>query len=457
VGTQKKELIDLLDQHVEKRMNAIVFQIRPGCDALYPSPFEPWSHWLSGTQGIPPDPYYDPLQMMVEECRKRNLELHAWFNPYRAVVNFEENSIASSHIAAQHPEWILTYGSNRYLNPGLQEVRDYVSNVVADVVRRYDIDAVHMDDYFYPYKIKDQEFPDELTFQEFPRGFEPDRKEDWRRDNVDLIIRQLQDTIRAIKPWVQFGISPFGVWRNKSRDPKGSETASSQTNYDDLYADILLWLREGWIDYVVPQAYWHIGFQIADHQKIAEWWDTNSYDRVLYIGNGVHRLNKKSDTPEWRSSKEIIRQIELDRALPHVSGNFYFNSKAFQRDPVNINRTLQKRIYPYPALIPVNPHLPAIIPDPPSGLQVEEKGKHILLSWNAGSTSHTSYFVIYSFKKGDPQDLDDPRNIYLISSRNKLMLKKRSALFRHARFFRITAVSRTHHESDPSTDIQIKY
>jgi uncharacterized lipoprotein YddW (UPF0748 family) len=314
-----------------------------------------------------------------------------------------------------------------------------------------------MDDYFYPYKIKDQEFPDEATFRKYARGFQPDEKEDWRRNNVDLIIQQLQDTIKAIKPWVQFGISPFGVWRNKGKDPMGSETASSQTNYDDLYADILLWLREAWIDYVVPQAYWHIGFDIADHQKIAEWWDTNSYDRVLYIGNGAHRLNRKSETREWRSPKEIIRQIDLDRSLPNVSGNFYFNSRAFQRNPVNINRTMQKKIYPYPALIPVNPSMPEIRPEPPSDLVVQEKGKHILLTWNAGSVHTTRYFVVYSFGKRDFQDTENPRHIYLTTTKNKLLLNKRFALFRNTRIFRITAVSRSHHESSPTEGVEIRY
>ncbi len=452
VRQQKNEITALLDQHKANGMNAIVFQVRPGCDALYASALEPWSRWLTGIQGEAPEPLYDPLQMFVDECRKRNMELHAWFNPYRAVVNFAENPIDSNHVASRHPEWILTYGDNRYLNPGLQEVRDYVCNVVADVVRRYDIAAVHMDDYFYPYKIEGQEFPDEEAFLNFPDGFLPEQKEDWRRHNVDLIIKQLQDTIKSIKPCVQLGISPFGVWRNKDKDPAGSETASKQTNYDDLYADILLWLKEGWIDYVVPQAYWHIGFEIADHQKIAEWWDSNSFNRNLYIGNGVHRFDRKSKTKQWRSSKELVKQLELDRNLKNVSGNFYFNSRAFQRNPVKLNKAIQKKIYPYPALIPVNPALPVIRPEPPVNLQFTPEGKEIKITWDPGS-ANTWYYVVYCFRKKDEIDLSDPTKILSITMEPGISVSKKD--YRNKNKFLITAVSRTHHESKASVEIMI--
>ena len=294
VADQQKELIDLIDLHKENGMNVIVFQVRPACDAMYQSTYEPWAQWLTGIQGKTPEPFYDPLEYIIEECHKRNMELHAWFNPYRAVSDYETFLLDSSHIAIQHPEMIIAYGKNKYLNPGLPETRDYVTKIVADVVSGYDIDAVHMDDYFYPYKIAGLELPDEDTFRKYSRGFAESKKEDWRRDNVDLVIKMLQDTIKSIKPWVKFGISPFGVWRNSNVDPKGSDTKAGQTNYDDLYADILKWLKKGWIDYVTPQAYWHIGFEIADHKIIAEWWNGNSFNRNLYIGHGIHRLDKKS-------------------------------------------------------------------------------------------------------------------------------------------------------------------
>ena len=458
VGEQKDELINLLNVHRQNGMNVIVFQVRPACDALYESSYEPWTQWITGRQGKAPDPYYDPLEMIIEECHKRNMELHAWFNPYRAVTGYESFVLDSTHIALRHPEMIISYGKNKYLNPGLPETRDYVTKVVADVVAMYDIDAVHMDDYFYPYKLPGIDVPDEGAFQKYPRGFKKEEKEDWRRDNVDLVIKELQDTIKSIKPWVKFGISPFGVWRNKGTDPLGSDTQSKQTNYDDLYADILKWLRLGWIDYVTPQAYWHIGFEIADHQKIAEWWDTNSFNRNLYIGHGVHRLNKKSKNKEWRSSKEIIKQIELSRSLPNVSGNFYFSSKVFIKNPVKINQTLRKKIYPYPALIPVNYTIGGKPPPSPVNIRVKSTRDSVSISWNQNKSAENGcYYVVYRYKDKKTKNMDDPSNIFSITRNNQLLMKKRWFLSRRTYNFTITSVSRSHHESEPGELMEVRY
>ncbi len=456
VEEQKRELIEMLDRHKKNGMNAIVYQVRPACDAMYDSKLEPWAKWITGMQGKAPDPYYDPLEMMVEECHKRNMELHAWFNPYRAVSNYENFKLDSSHIAITHPEMIIAYGKNKHLDPGLPETRDYVSSVVADVVRRYDIDAVHMDDYFYPYKIEGEEFADHETFMKYPLNFSHEAIDDWRRNNVDLAIQQIQDSIKALKPWVQFGISPFGVWRNRSMDPKGSDTQSNQTNYDDLYADILKWLKNGWIDYVTPQAYWYIGFEIADHQKIAEWWDTNSYGRNLYIGHGVHRLDKDSKYKEWQSSKEIIRQLKLSRSLSNVSGNFYFSSKVFMKDPVEINKTLQESIYPYPALIPINPAIPGNKPEPPFKLEVLTDLDIYKLKWEHNAEPGT-YYVVYRFKRRIKGKMDDPANILIITNDKMCELPKNHFPRRRKYKYVITALGRTHHESDLSEIITLKY
>jgi uncharacterized lipoprotein YddW (UPF0748 family) len=195
-----------------------------------------------GTQGLPPSPFYDPLAFMINETHKRGMEFHAWINPYRAVFNINKSSVAPSHISKLHPEWFLTYGDKKYFNPGLPQVWQHTNRIVRDLVSRYDIDAIHMDDYFYPYRIAGKEFPDEKTYQQNKRGLS---KEDWRRSNCDTIVKQLYASIHQTKPGVQFGISPFGIWRNKSKDPRGSNTKGGQTNYDDLYADILLWLEKG--------------------------------------------------------------------------------------------------------------------------------------------------------------------------------------------------------------------
>ena len=247
--SQKLDFIRQLDMHKQNGMNAVIVQVRPSADAFYPSALEPWSEWLTGKQGRSPSPYYDPLQFMIEETHKRGMEFHAWLNPYRANYDVRSASIASNHITKIHPEWFLTYGGKKYFDPGNKEAQQHVINVVKDIVKRYNVDAIHMDDYFYPYRIPNKEFPDNASYKKSGTSLS---KGDWRRSNVDSIIKALNAVIKAEKPYCKFGISPFGVWRNKEADPDGSNTQAGQTNYDDLYADILLWLKQGWVDYVAP-------------------------------------------------------------------------------------------------------------------------------------------------------------------------------------------------------------
>jgi len=247
---QKKEVIDILNMHAKNGMNAIIMQIRPTADAFYPSELEPWSRYLSGTPGKAPSPYYDPLQFWIDECHHRNMEFHAWLNPFRVSQNAGE-PLAANHIAFKHPDWIINYGGKLYFDPGLPQTREFVVKVVNDIVSRYDVDAIHFDDYFYPYPLKD-EFPDDQSFAQYNRGYSPEQKTAWRRDNVDMVIQMLSLNIKQTKPWVKFGISPFGVWRNKADDPEGSETTAGTTNYDHLHADILKWQKNGWFDFSLP-------------------------------------------------------------------------------------------------------------------------------------------------------------------------------------------------------------
>jgi uncharacterized lipoprotein YddW (UPF0748 family) len=252
---QKAEFISLLEMHKRNGMNAVIVQIRPATDAFYPSQYEPWSEWLTGKQGKPPVPYYDPLKFMITETHKRGMEFHAWMNPYRAEFRIGKSSISPTHITKLHPEWFIDYGGTKYFDPGNKDAQKFVANVVRDVVHRYNIDAIHFDDYFYPYRIAGKEFGDDASFKKYGNGME---KETWRRSNVDSIICMLSKVIKQENKYCQFGISPFGVWRNIDKDPEGSNTKAGQTNYDDLYADILLWLKMKWIDYVVPQLYWNL-------------------------------------------------------------------------------------------------------------------------------------------------------------------------------------------------------
>lgn len=352
--TQKAEYIRQLDMHARNGMNAIVAQVRPAADAFYPSPYEPWSQWLTGTQGKLPSPYYDPLQFMVAEAHQRGFEFHAWCNPYRANFSIANASISPAHITKLYPEWFLSYGGTLYFDPGNKDAQKWVVNVIKDIVHRYDIDAIHMDDYFYPYRIAGKEFPDTASYRKYGNGMS---KEAWRRANVDSIIVALSHVIKEEKPWVKFGISPFGVWRNQKDDPEGSATKAGVTNYDDLYADILLWAEEGWIDYIAPQLYWEIGFQKADFTVLVDWWSKHAYGRHLYIGQGIYRaLEKKSLA--WRDKTQLPRQIELLRSYPAIQGSIYFSSKTFYSNPNGWNDSLQNKYYKTPAVIPPMPWLP---------------------------------------------------------------------------------------------------
>lgn len=346
VDSQKAEFIRLLDLHKSNGMNAVIMQVRPATDAFYPSPYEPWSEWLSGVQGKPPSPYYDPLEFMITETHKRGMEFHAWCNPYRADFNIGKASIAPSHITHIHPEWFVDYGGKKYFDPGNKAAQAFVVEVIRDMTERYNVDAVHFDDYFYPYRIANVEFPDVANYQQYSNGLS---KDDWRRSNVDSIIVALSRTIKQTKPGVKFGISPFGVWRNNNKDPMGSATNAGQTNYDDLYADILLWLRMGWIDYVAPQLYWEFGHKAAPYEVLINWWSKHTYGKHCYIGLGIYRAGSNE---AWKDSTLIPRQIELLRNTPNIQGMIFFSSKTFNKNPNGWNDSLRLNYFKEPAAIP---------------------------------------------------------------------------------------------------------
>ena len=267
-GEQKDELIKMLDAHQRAGINAIMLQIRPAADALYLKSREPWSKWLTGKQGVAPGPSYDPLEFAITEAHKRGMELHAWFNPYRASTDNKFAALSPQHITKIKPKWFFTYGGIKLFNPGIPEVRDYIVSVFLDVVDNYDIDGVHLDDYFYPYQITGQHINDLLTFQKYGTGF--DNIKDWRRNNVDLLIKTLSDSIHKHKPYVKFGISPFGVWANKYQNPEGSETHGG-SSFFELFADSRKWVKEGWVDYINPQIYWPIDDANCPFNKLMDW------------------------------------------------------------------------------------------------------------------------------------------------------------------------------------------
>lgn len=344
---QKMQFIRLLDMHKMNGMNAVVVQVRPATDALYPSAFEPWSQWLTGRQGKPPVPYYDPLAFMITETHKRGMEFHAWLNPYRAVFKIGSSSISPIHITNIHRDWFLDYGDKRYFDPGNKNAQVYVRDVVKDIVSRYPVDAIHFDDYFYPYRIAGKEFPDSLTYQKYNKGLSRDA---WRRSNVDSIIVMLNRTIKSVNKKCQFGISPFGVWRNADKDPEGSATKAGQTNYDDLYADILLWLKKDWIDYVAPQLYWEFGHKAAPYEVLIDWWSKHTFGKNCYIGLGIYRAGSND---AWKDSTQLTRQIALLRAKSTITGMIFFSSKTFTKNPNGWNDSLRLNYFKNPALTPL--------------------------------------------------------------------------------------------------------
>jgi uncharacterized lipoprotein YddW (UPF0748 family) len=444
---QKAEMIALLNHVKEYNMNAVVLQIRPASDAFYNSGIEPWSQWLTGKQGVAPDPWYDPLQFTIEECRKRGIDIHVWLNPYRAVHNIEKAKLSPNHIAIKHPEWLVTYGNQQFLDPGIPAVRDYLTKVVGDLVRRYDIDAIHFDDYFYPYKIAGIDFPDNDSFKKFGNNSNGQSKDDWRRNNVDQVIKQLHDTIKSVKPYVEFGIAPFGVWRNKKDDPNGSDTRAGSPCYDDLYADVLKWQNEKWIDYISPQLYWYIGKEVADYAILAKWWAEHSYGCQLYIGHALYTIDPQSKDQAWRTSDEIIKQLNLNKTIPGIRGSMFYSAKFLGKNPLSLKEKLLQGHFAYPALTPENPLIEPIQPVEPANAILQKEGGNVVLSWDKGENNRM--FVVYQFKKFQLKKIKRPDKIIYVTSYQKLLLNATDG-YKPAKYrYFVTSISPTHKESKP--------
>lgn len=456
---QREELRKMLDEFQRLNINAIVMQIRPTADSFYPSALEPWSHWLTGKQGVRPKDYYDPLQFIIDEAHKRFIDVHVWLNPYRVTNSDDLKVLSPDHIYYKKPELFVKYGGKYYFDPGRDETRAFLNRVVQDVVERYDVDAIHFDDYFYPYKVNGEEFPDNESFAKYPRGFAPNQKADWRRNNVDMVIAELQNTIKSAKPWVEFGISPFGVWRNNNVDPRGSATRAGVQNYDDLYADILKWLREGTIDYVTPQLYWEIGKKVADYSILVKWWSENSYGKNLYIGLYASQLGQKNAPAEWRKGNELMRQMKLNQKYPQVDGVMFFSAKAIMGNYQGIADSLSKSNYKYPALIPINRNIKGEASAQPQNIRVVRDHNEAYLLWDVVDEEggcEVAYYVVYAFKGKKVGDLNNPSNILTLTTENCVDLRQFESRFKGYYTFVVTAFNRFKHESLPTHGITRK-
>lgn len=440
----KQNLIGQLNSLQKAGINAIIFQVRPEADALYASRLEPWSRFLTGVQGKAPEPYWDPMQFMIDECHKRGMEFHAWINPYRTKTTLK-SELAPNHVYNIHPEWFVTYGDQSYFDPALPESRRHICMVVSDIVSRYDVDAIHMDDYFYPYPIKGKDFPDDASFARFGGGFS--NKGDWRRSNVNVLIKKLHETIREIKPWVKFGVSPFGIYRNESSDPLGSKTKGLQ-NYDDLYADVLLWAREGWIDYNIPQIYWHIGHPVADYETLVKWWARNTENRPLFIGQSVMNTVQNAD-PKNPSINQLPRKMALQRAYQTIGGSCQWPASAVVENAGKYRDALIAEYHKYPALPPVFDFMDNEAPAKVRKMKPVWTEDGYILFWTAPKykeeMNRAVQYVVYCFNDKEKVNIDDPSHIVAITRDNfyKLPYEDGKTKYRYV----VTALDRLHNES----------
>lgn len=440
----KQNLIGQLNSLQKAGINAIIFQVRPEADALYASRLEPWSRFLTGVQGKAPEPYWNPMQFMIDECHKRGMEFHAWINPYRTKTTLK-SELAPNHVYNIHPEWFVTYGDQLYFDPALPESRRHICMVVSDIVSRYDVDAIHMDDYFYPYPIKGKDFPDDASFARFGGGFS--NKGDWRRSNVNVLIKKLHETIREIKPWVKFGVSPFGIYRNESSDPLGSKTKGLQ-NYDDLYADVLLWAREGWIDYNIPQIYWHIGHPVADYETLVKWWARNTENRPLFIGQSVMNTVQNAD-PKNPSINQLPRKMALQRAYQTIGGSCQWPASAVVENAGKYRDALIAEYHKYPALPPVFDFMDNEAPAKVRKMKPVWTEDGYILFWTAPKykeeMNRAVQYVVYCFNDKEKVNIDDPSHIVAITRDNfyKLPYEDGKTKYRYV----VTALDRLHNES----------
>ncbi|MET0518919.1 MAG: family 10 glycosylhydrolase [Burkholderiaceae bacterium] len=372
---QQAEMRALLDRAAELKLNAIILQVRTGADALYPSALEPWSEYLTGTQGQAPEPFYDPLALWIAEAHRRGLELHAWFNPFRARQSSARSALAASHLGRSHPEWVKSYGDQLWIDPGEEGAAEHTLAVFKDVLQRYEVDGIHIDDYFYPYPVArpgsdptaklELDFPDEPSWTRYTQSGGRLGRNEWRRQNVDQLISRIHQTVQQTKPWVRFGISPFGLGKPALR-PEG---IAGFSQYDKLYADVERWLAEGWLDYLVPQLYWPMAQQAQAFGPLLDYWRAqNPRGRHVWPGLFTSRVLPAGDKGESWPVAEILGQIRLQRERAPATGHVHFSMIALAQNRRGLADELKAGPYASPALVPATPWLEA---DAPAAAQPE--------------------------------------------------------------------------------------
>lgn len=441
---QAKEYIrQQLDRLLDAGCNAVIFQVRPTADALYKSDLEPWSAWLTGKRGKAPSPMWDPMEYALEEAHKRGMEFHAWLNPYR-VTSTAKETLPANHISNMEPQRFFRYNGQVLFDPAYQENRDFICKVVDDIVTRYDVDAIHIDDYFYPYPAAGKAIPDDASFLKYGVGR---NKGDWRRHNVDLLIEQLNKTIKDRKPWVRFGVSPFGIWRNKRNDPRGSESTGLQ-NYDDLYADVLLWAKNGWIDYLAPQLYWNLDTKAAPSRKLVKWWNDNAGDVDIYVGQDVKRTMDLAD-PGNNDRNELDTKVRLTRELPNIGGNIWWHGYWVTGNYKGVADSLSMKYQSTIALPPAYGDK-SVKPESIREIRVVKEDGQNFLEWEAPVQGHKEHstdvvrYVVYQFFPGEKQDISDSQSIISLTPYTKIKIDDEPGVI-----YAVTTLDRMNRESSP--------
>lgn len=444
--TQQKEFIALIDHHHRMGMNAIIVQVRASGDAFYKSEYEPWSEWLTGEQGKAPEPFYDPLSFMIKAAHERGMEFHAWLNPFRGVSHTRFSSVSKDHISKRKPEWFFRHKNTLYFNPGIPAVRTYLTNIVQDIVQKYDVDGVHFDDYFYPYRNAGEIVNDWQSYREYGQNY--DRISDWRRANIDAFIHQVSNSIQTTKPHVKFGISPIGIWRNKKDDPRGSNTTSF-SSYDMVYADVRKWLEKGWLDYVAPQLYWSTSHPGANYTELLNWWSENSFGRHVYVGHAMFKV-KKNIAKRWHNPHELPKQLEMRRNNPDVHGGIFYSANSFNGNPHQIEELLQNNFHRHSALTPSMPWKDNIPPLAPLNAQISYQNGETHISWEApkpaADREKAHHYVIYGFPPGHSIDIRYPAFIRSIQ-RDTVFIDKEGIQPKGYRYV-VTAIDRLQNESE---------
>ncbi len=452
---QREEFSALLDFHKKVGMNAVFVQVRAAGDAFYAKSSEPWSEWLTGRQGQVPSPMWDPLDFMIAESHKRGLEFHAWLNMNR-LVHKSATSVSSQNISKTHPEWILSYDGYKLFDFGIPEVRQFITDMTVNVAKNYDVDGIHFDDYFYPYAVAGQTIQDEASYRKYGQGFK--NKADWRRNNINLLVKQIHEALAVVKPRLKFGISPCAVWRNKGTDPEGSKTYGALGSYDDLFADSRKWVQEGWIDYIAPQVYFSSGFGKVPYKNMVDWWVENSYGRHVYVGVGAYRVGYKEKDTNWANPKEVPNQIRYLRN-DEAEGAIFFSSRSLRNNSLGFVDSLRKDLFRFPALVPSMPWKDKIPPLPPRNLKGTLVTNGLELFWDqpdvAPDGERASYYVIYRFAPDEKPSAHDPRKIVGLSYGSEKFVD--STVVSGERYvYYVTAVDRLHNEGRPIGPLKVE-